>query len=125
MHLYQLIIASFSTYQKKFYFAATFAGAIDGTFLPCQLIYHGKTVHCHRKFKFPNGFHITESENHWAITRTMNDYIDKIIIPYVDKVKDYSDLPLGQRALVIFDCFRGQITDEFTAKLSVCLFVWS
>ena len=46
------------------------------------------------KFKFPNGFHITESENHWANTRTMNDYIDKIIIPYVNK--DDCALPLGQ-----------------------------
>ena len=48
----------------------------------------------------------------------MNDYIDKIIIPYIIKVKDDADLPLGQRALVIFDCFRGQITEEFTSKLS-------
>ena len=32
----------------------------------------------------------------------MNDYIDKIIIPYVNKVKDDYDLPLGQRAMVIF-----------------------
>ena len=48
----------------------------------------------------------------------MNDYIDKVIIPYVNKVKDDCDLPLEHRALVIFDWFRGQITDEFTAKLS-------
>ena len=48
----------------------------------------------------------------------MNDYIDKIIIPYVNKVKDDCYLPLGQHVLVIFDCFRRQITDEFTAKLS-------
>uniref|UniRef100_K1RE79 DDE-1 domain-containing protein n=1 Tax=Magallana gigas TaxID=29159 RepID=K1RE79_MAGGI len=46
----------------------------------------------------------------------MNDYIDKINLPYVNKVKDDLDLPFGQRALVIFDCFRGQITEEFTAK---------
>ena len=44
----------------------------------------------------------------------MNDYI----IPYVNKVKDDCYLPLGQHVLVIFDCFRRQITDEFTAKLS-------
>ena len=48
----------------------------------------------------------------------MNDYIDTIIIPYANKVKDDSDLPLDQRALMIFDCFRGQLTDEFTTKLS-------
>ena len=47
----------------------------------------------------------------------MNDYIDNIIIPYVNKVKDDCDLPLGQRAWVIFGCFREHITDEFTVKL--------
>ena len=81
-------------------------------------------VQCHSKFKFSYGFHITESENHLANTRTMNDYIDNIIIiiPYVNKNnhKDYydCDLPLGQHASVIFDCFHGQITVEFTGKLS-------
>lgn len=48
----------------------------------------------------------------------MNDYINKIIMPYVNKVKDDLDLSLDQRALVIFDCFRGQITEEFTTKLA-------
>ena len=47
----------------------------------------------------------------------MNYYMDNIIIPYVNKVKDDCGLPLGQRASGIFDCFRGQITDEFTVKL--------
>ena len=41
----------------------------------------------------------------------MNDYIDKIIIPFVNIVNDDCDLSLGRHALVIFDCFRGQITD--------------
>lgn len=56
----------------------------------------------------------------------MNDYIDKSILPYlhVNKVKDDLDLPLGQRAQVIFDCFRGQITEEFTAKLSANPFIY-
>lgn len=36
----------------------------------------------------------------------------------MNKVKDDCDLPLVQRALVIFDSFRGPITHEFTAKLS-------
>ena len=35
----------------------------------------------------------------------------------MNKVKDDCDLPLGQRAWVIFGWFREQITDEFTVKL--------
>ena len=78
-----------------------------------QLIYGGKTDLCHPKYEFPAEFNITHSENHWANTATMIDYVDKIIAPYVDKIKDHLDLPLGRKALVIFDCFRGQITEDF------------
>lgn len=44
-------------------------------------------------------------------------YIKNVIRPYVDNVKDELDLPLAQKALVIFDCFRGQITEKFLSTL--------
>ena len=47
----------------------------------------------------------------------MIQYITLIIGPYVEEIKDEFDLPLAQKALVIFDCFRGQITDKFLAAL--------
>ncbi|KAK3084172.1 hypothetical protein FSP39_009403 [Pinctada imbricata] len=100
----------------------TFAGSMDGVFLPMQLIYGGKTDKCHPKYKFPQGFHITHSGNHWANEETMIQYIDKIICQYVSNKIDELDLPLGQKALVIFDCCRGQITEQFRAHLkSKCL----
>lgn len=99
-------------------FSATLAGTLDGTFLPIQLIYQGKTSQCHPKYKFPKGFHITESENHWANSSTMIDYVDKIIKPYVRNTIVKKDLPLHQKAIVIFDCFRAQITDNFLEKLT-------
>ena len=99
-------------------FLATLAGTLDGTFLPIQLIYQGKTSQCHPKYKFPKGFHITESENHWANSSTMIDYVDKIIKPYVRNTIFKKDLPLHQKAIVIFDCFRAQITDDFLEKLT-------
>jgi len=86
-------------------------------FLPPQLIYGGKTHLCHPKFKFPNSFNITHSENHWANEDTMIQYITHIIGPYVEEIKDEFDLQLAQKALVIFDCFRGQITEKFLAAL--------
>ena len=90
---------------------------MDGVFLPMQLIYGGKTDRCHPKFKFPSEFHITHSENHWANEETMIQYIDKIICPYVSDTIDELDLPIRQKALVIFDCFRGQITERFREHL--------
>lgn len=100
------------------YILGTLAGALYGTFLPMQLIYKGKTSLCHSQFKFPKGFHITQSENHWANESTMIEYVDKIIKPYVSNVIDGLDLPLHQKANVIFDCFRAQITERFLDKLS-------
>lgn len=97
----------------------TFAGTLSGKFLPIQLIYGGKTDQCHPKFQFPTSFHITHSENHWANESTMTEYIKKSISPYVDQIKDELDLPIRQKALVIFDCFRGQITDDFLATLKL------
>lgn len=78
-----------------------------------QLIYGGKTDLCHPRFEFPDGFHITHSESHWANLETIKHYIEKIINPYIDKVKYDYDFPLAKKALLIFDCFRGQITPEF------------
>lgn len=36
----------------------TFAGTLSGELLPMQILYQGKTDHCHAKFTFPDGFHI-------------------------------------------------------------------
>ncbi|KAJ8306699.1 hypothetical protein KUTeg_015740 [Tegillarca granosa] len=83
-----------------------------------QLIYGGKTDMCHPKFSFPSSFNITHSENHWANAETMAEYINKIIVPYIDSVKDEKDFSIRQKSLVIFDCFRGQITDEFLSLLN-------
>ncbi|KAJ8320404.1 hypothetical protein KUTeg_001991 [Tegillarca granosa] len=96
----------------------TFAGTLVGDFLPMQLIYGGKTDMCHPKFSFPSSFNITHSENHWANAETMAEYINKIIVPYIDSVKDEKDFSIRQKSLVIFDCFRGQITDEFLSLLN-------
>ena len=44
----------------------------------------------------------------------MTEYLQNIITPFVDEIKEELDLPVRQKALVIFDCFRGgQITEAF------------
>lgn len=47
----------------------------------------------------------------------MIDYVNKIICPYVANVREEYDLPLGQKSLLVFDCFRGQITEDFQSLL--------
>ena len=48
----------------------TLACTASGKLLDPQVIYEGKTPGCHPKFKFPEGWAITHSENHWANAET-------------------------------------------------------
>ena len=45
---------------------ATFAATLDGTLLPMQILYQGKTDRSHPKYTFPDGFDIFYTPNHWA-----------------------------------------------------------
>ena len=87
-----------------------------GEFLPVQLIYGGRTNRCHPPFAFPGDWHITHSPNHWTNELTMLAYIKNVIVPFVDKVR--SDLGKeDQAALVLFDHFKGQLTQNITDAL--------
>ena len=65
---------------------AIFCGNLFGDLLPPQLIYKGKTHRCHPHYKFPNDWDITHSPKHWSTEKTMFQYIDNIVNPYVKAV---------------------------------------
>ena len=72
-----------------------------------QLIYAGKTKCCHPQgIKFPSGFDVTHSLNHWSNKEPANQYIREIIIPYVDKIKEELGLPKHQKSLLIYNVFK-------------------
>ena len=54
-----------------------------GKFLPIQLLYQGKTERVHPQYKFPEGFDVWHTHNHWASQQTTLRYLEKIIIPYI------------------------------------------
>ena len=88
---------------------AVFCGSLNGDFLPIQVIYKGKTNRCHPKFAFPSDWHVAHSPKHWSTEETMVQYIEHIIIPYVEKQREM----LGDKpALVIMDNFKGQVTTK-------------
>lgn len=93
------------------------AGALSGDVLPPQVIYKGKTDACHAKYNFPDDWDVTHTENHWANKDTSFRYLDKIIVPYVNKVRDEHDLPLRQKALIILDFFSAQLSEEFRERM--------
>ena len=67
---------------------ACFAGTMEGDFLPPQLVYEGKTPRCLPQVDFPNDWHIAYSGSHWCNESTMQEYIDVIILPYINMKKE-------------------------------------
>lgn len=101
---------------------AVFCGSIQGDFLPIQLIYKGTTSRCLPRHKFPVDWHITHTKNHWSTEATMIQYIERIILPYVNANRERSD----DAAVVIMDNFKGQVTPAISKLLEdntihVCL----
>ena len=84
--------------------------------LPFQLIYGGKAMRCHPPVTFPTDWDITHNEKHWSNEITMIRYIENVIVPFVESVRE----ELGEEekpALAIFDHFKGQLTESITALL--------
>jgi len=83
--------------------------------LPLQLIYKGKTNRCHPRHDFPADWHITHSPKHWSTEETMIQYVENIIMPYIERTRE--TLGNDSAALVIMDNFKGQVTDKMTRLL--------
>ena len=64
---------------------AVFAATLTGEFLPPQVIYQGKTVRCHPKVTVPDGWDVWHTENHWSNEVTMKRYLEKVIIPFLQR----------------------------------------
>ena len=82
-------------------------------FLLNRLIYEGSTSRClPSAVKFPKGWNITCSPNHWLNGNTMIKYINEILIPFVTVKRKELKLAADYPALVLFDTFKGQCTDK-------------
>ena len=90
---------------------ATFAITFDNTFLPMQLIYKGKTQQSLPKIKFPKGFLLSANPNHYSNEKESIKFINEIILPHLQKERTKIGRE-DQKALLIFDVFRGQTTDK-------------
>lgn len=87
----------------KLQIIVVFAGTKSGKFLPPQVMYAGKTKKCLPHVKFPDKWHVTHTENHWANEETTKDYIELILLPYVKETRKALSLPDNHPALVLFD----------------------
>ena len=96
----------------------TYCVSLSGEFLPIQLIYQGKTDQCHpKRVKFPKGFHVTHTINHWSNEVVHLEYLRKEIIPCVEPTRKKLNLPADQKSLIFYDVFKGQTTGQVTTLL--------
>ena len=79
---------------------ATFAISFNGTFLPMQLIYGGKTTQSLPKFKIPSNFSLGVNPTHFSNENEACNMIEEIIASHVKNVWKRDKLPLDQKALL-------------------------
>ena len=91
---------------------AVFGASMSGDFLPVQLVYQGKSKKCLPPFEFPPEWDINFSENHWSNEHTMLCYFRKVVFPYLNKKRAELNLPSDYPALLLFDNFKGQCTND-------------
>ena len=96
---------------------ALLAATVSGKLLAPQLIYQGKTTGYHPKVTFPEKWNVTHSDNHWSNEKTMLEYLDCVIIPYVVKTRNTLDLPEDQPVLAIFHVFAAHRCNSVLEKL--------
>uniref|UniRef100_A0A1X7USG5 DDE-1 domain-containing protein n=1 Tax=Amphimedon queenslandica TaxID=400682 RepID=A0A1X7USG5_AMPQE len=96
----------------------TFVITLSGNFLPMQIIYSGKTkASLPRSFQFPQGFSLCYNEKHWSNEETTLNLIKTIVKPYVVSKRQELKLAPTQKALMVWDVFRGQMTEAVKTKL--------
>ena len=97
---------------------ATLCESLDGTMLPFQLIYKGKTERSLPSYDFLEGFSLSFNEKHWSNEIETIRLIDEILLPYIEKVKKEHNLPDYQKSLLIWDAFRAQSTATVMENIS-------
>ena len=84
-----------------------FAVSATCQFLLMQLIYAGKTKHCHpQSIELPSGFDVTYSLNHWSN--------EELAIQHIREIKEDLGLSKNQKSLLIYNVFKRQTTKFYT-----------
>ena len=82
------------------------------------MIYAGKTDRCLPKADFPEDWNVTYTESHWSNEDSMIEFIDKVLVPYVQQIRE--SLPLtqvNQKAIAIFDVFKAHRSEKVQTHL--------
>ena len=104
---------------------AVVASTLGGELLPLQLIFTGQDKNKKQQKAVPElntqlqkrkqGWHLTQTYNHWSSLESMKDYIKKIIDPWVRAKKKELKLPAQTQshAVLILDCWSVHTSKDF------------
>ena len=97
----------------------TFVVTFKGDFLPMQVIYGGKTkASLPRGFVFPKGFSLSQNPKHWSNEKETLKLIQEVVNPYVVHKRKELGLHSTQKALMVWDVFKGQMTEAVKNNLA-------
>ena len=96
----------------------TVCESYDGTVLLFQLICTRKTERSLPHYDFPAGFCLSYNEKHWSNEKETISLIEKVLVPYIKKVKEVKGLSSDQNSLLIWDAFKAQSTPKVLDLLS-------
>ena len=75
------------------------ACSIPGEFLPPQVIYQGKSTRSLPSYKLPADWDVTYTPKHWANEVTSLQYLQKLILPFIEQKREELGLNAGHPAL--------------------------
>ena len=114
--------------EEKRAFTVLISVASNGTVLPMQVIYTGKT---HRSRPSPSSPHQTDliaagfllqesgTTTYWSNLETMKTFVDEILAPYFERVKREKGLPVTQKSLWMIDVWSVHRSKEFRTWMRV------
>jgi hypothetical protein len=79
--------------------------SMDGAMLPRQVIFPGKTDKMHPADVLPN-IHYSHSQSHWATSNTLKEWLEKVFVPHVKRLRSTIRGKEEQVALLLLDAYR-------------------
>jgi DDE superfamily endonuclease len=106
--------------EDKRQITACVACAMDGTMLPLQLIFQGKTERCEPPptvASLAALVDITHSENHWSSLETMQRWVEKVLMPYAERCVKRHVLRSDAEIILVLDVWSVHKSEAFRRYL--------
>lgn len=115
--------------EEKRQITTVVASALSGELLPLQLVFAGQDRNKKQQRSVPTldpvtnarvleeGWHLTQTHNHWSSLESMKDYVRSVIVPFVDKKRQQHSCP-GSHVVLLFDCWSVHKSDPFMTWLT-------